>query len=61
MPATPKAQQRAAGAALAAKGGAQTSGELQGAAKSVYGSLNKRQPETPAAAVRQDTPQRAPA
>jgi hypothetical protein len=52
MPATPKAQQRAAGAALAAIGGAQTPGALQGAAKSMYGSPSERQPETPVAAGR---------
>ncbi|MFC3230991.1 DUF3008 family protein [Marinibaculum pumilum] len=45
MPAKSKSQQKAAGAALAAKRGEQMVGSLQGAAKSMYESMSERQLE----------------
>ena len=43
MPAKSKAQQMAAGAALAAKRGAAKVGSLKGASKEMYQSMNQRQ------------------
>ncbi|MGA9422889.1 MAG: DUF3008 family protein [Rhodanobacteraceae bacterium] len=43
MPAKSKAQQKAAGAALAAKRGDKKVGELKGASKSMYQSMSKEQ------------------
>ena len=45
MPAKSKAQQMAAGAALAAKKGEKPESELKGASKSMYDSMNKQQLE----------------
>ncbi|WP_054314021.1 DUF3008 family protein [Mesorhizobium sp. 1M-11] len=45
MPATSKAQQRAAGAALAAKRGEIKKSELIGASKEMYESMSERQLE----------------
>ena len=43
MPAKSKAQQKAAGAALAAKRGGQKVSELKGASKSMYKSMSERE------------------
>lgn len=43
MPAQSKAQQKAAGAALSAKRGETKVGELQGASKSMYKSMNEKE------------------
>ena len=43
MPAQSKAQQKAAGAALPAKRGETKVGELQGASKSMYKSMNEKE------------------
>ena len=43
MPAKSKAQQMAAGAALAAKEGEKKVGELKGASKSMYDSMSKKE------------------
>ena len=43
MPAKSKAQQKAAGAALAAKKGDKKVGELKGASKSMYESMSKKE------------------
>jgi hypothetical protein len=43
MPARSKAQQQAAGAALAAKRGEAKVSELKGASKSMYGSMSEQQ------------------
>jgi len=43
MPAKSKAQQKAAGAALAAKHGDQPKSKLQGASKEKYESMNEKQ------------------
>jgi len=43
MPAKSKAQQQAAGIALAAKRGEKKVGELKGASKSMYDSMNKKE------------------
>ena len=43
MPAKSKSQQKAAGAALAAKRGEQPKGKLQGASKEMYGSMNEKE------------------
>jgi hypothetical protein len=45
MPATSKAQQKAAGAALSAKRGETRVKDLKGASKSMYKSMNERQLE----------------
>ena len=45
MPAQSKAQQKAAGAALAAKRGDTSVGELQGASKSMYQSMTEEELE----------------
>jgi hypothetical protein len=45
MPATSKAQQKAAGAALAAKRGEIKKSELKGASKEMYESMNEKQLE----------------
>jgi len=45
MPALSKAQQKAAGAALAAKRGDTSVGELQGASKSMYQSMTEEELE----------------
>ena len=43
MPAKSKSQQRAAGAALAAKRGEQPKGDLQRASKEIYSSMDEEQ------------------
>ena len=43
MPAKSKSQQKAAGAALAAKQGDQPKSKLQGASKGMYESMNEKQ------------------
>jgi hypothetical protein len=43
MPAKSKAQQKAAGAALSAKRGEESPGDLKGASKSMYGSMSEKQ------------------
>jgi len=45
MPATSKAQQKAAGAALAAKRGEMKKSELKGASKEMYDSMTEQQLE----------------
>lgn len=45
MPATSKAQQKAAGAALSAKRGDTKVGHLKGASKSMYKSMNEQELE----------------
>lgn len=45
MPATSKAQQKAAGAALAAKRGEMKKSELKGAAKEMYESMTEKELE----------------
>lgn len=57
MPATSKAQQKAAGAALAAKRGEQKVSELQGASKSMYESMSEQQLEEMASTSREDKPE----
>lgn len=57
MPAKSKAQQKAAGLALAARRGEVSPDELQGAAKSMYASMNESQLEDFAETSRKDKPQ----
>jgi len=57
MPAKSKAQQMAAGAALSAKRGEKKVGELKGASKSMYESMNEKQLEEMAAAKRKGKPE----
>jgi hypothetical protein len=57
MPATSKAQQKAAGAALSAKRGEQKVGELKGASKQMYKSMSERQLEELASTPRKGKPQ----
>jgi hypothetical protein len=57
MPAKSKAQQKAAGAALAAKRGHETVGELKGASKSMYDSMSDKQLEELASTPRKDKPE----
>lgn len=59
MPAKSKAQQKAAGAALAAKRGDQKAGSLKGASKEMYQSMNERQLEDFAATKRKAKPEHA--
>lgn len=56
MPATSKAQQRAAGAALAAKRGEIKKSELIGASKEMYESMSERQLEEFAETKRKGLP-----
>lgn len=58
MPAKSKAQQQAAGAALAAKRGRRKVGELKGASKSMYRSMSKRELHDMAATKRKGKPKR---
>lgn len=58
MPAKSQAQQKAAGAALAAKRGEQKVGELQGASKSMYRSMSEKQLDEMASTKRKGKPQR---
>jgi hypothetical protein len=59
MPAKSKAQQKAAGAALAAKRGEPKVSELKGPAKSMYESMSESQLEDYASTKRKGKPQHA--
>ncbi|MBZ9540250.1 DUF3008 family protein [Modicisalibacter tunisiensis] len=56
MPAHSEAQQKAAGAALAARRGEQKVSELDGAARSMYDSMDESELEAMAATSRKDKP-----
>ena len=58
MPATSKAQQQAAGAALAAKRGETKVGELRGASKQMYESMTEKELEELAHTKRKSLPER---
>lgn len=58
MPANSKAQQKAAGAALAAKRGEMDKSELQGASKSMYDSMSEEELEDIASTKRKDLPEK---
>jgi hypothetical protein len=57
MPATSKAQQKAAGAALSAKRGDSEKSTLKGASKSMYDSMSERQLEEFAETKRKGLPE----
>lgn len=57
MPAKSKAQQKAAGAALAAKRGEQKVSELQGASKSMYRSMSEKELHDMASTKREGKPE----
>lgn len=57
MPAKSKAQQQAAGAALAAKRGEMDKSELQGASKDMYDSMSEDELEDFAETKREDLPE----
>jgi hypothetical protein len=57
MPAKSKAQQKAAGAALAAKRGETTKSKLKGAAKEMYESMNEKQLDEFASTKRKGKPE----
>lgn len=57
MPAKSKAQQKAAGAALAAKRGEQKVSELRGASKSMYESMSEKELHDMAATQRKGKPE----
>lgn len=57
MPAKSKAQQKAAGAALSAKRGDAKVGELQGASKSMYKSMDEKQLDKLASSKRKGKPE----
>ena len=59
MPAKSKAQQKAAGAALAAKRSDEKVGDLKGASKSMYKSMSERQLDDLASTKRQGKPEYA--
>ena len=59
MPAKSKAQQKAAGAALAAKRGEQKVSDLKGPAKSMYESMSESQLEDYASTERKGKPEHA--
>jgi hypothetical protein len=59
MPAKSQAQQKAAGAALAAKRGDQNVSELKGASKSMYKSMSEHELEEMASTKRKNKPKRA--
>jgi hypothetical protein len=59
MPAKSKAQQQAAGAALAAKRGRRKVGKLQGASKSMYRSMSEKELHDMASTKRKGKPKRA--
>ena len=54
-----KAQQRAAGAALAAKRGETDIGDLQGASRQMYDSMSEKELEEMASTERSDLPENA--
>jgi hypothetical protein len=58
MPAVSKAQQKAAGAALAAKRGELKVSELKGASKDMYKSMSEKQLEEFASTRRKSLPQK---
>jgi hypothetical protein len=58
MPATSKAQQKAAGAALSAKRGETKKSELQGASRSMYESMSEKQLEEFAETKRKGLPEK---
>jgi hypothetical protein len=58
MPAKSKAQQKAAGAALAAKRGEAKSGDLKGASHSMYKSMTEKELEDLAETKRKNLPDR---
>ena len=58
MPATSKAQQKAAGAALSAKRGDTTKSELKGASKDMYESMSEKQLEDFASTKRKGLPEK---
>lgn len=58
MPATSKAQQKAAGAALAAKRGEQPKSKLKGASKDMEKSMSEKELEDLAATSRKGLPER---
>lgn len=60
MPATSKAQQKAAGAALAAKRGETSVSELRGASKEMYESMTEKELEEFAHTKRKSLPERKP-
>lgn len=57
MPAISKAQQKAAGAALAAKRGETKVGDLEGAARSMYDSMSEAELEKMASTPRKGKPE----
>lgn len=57
MPAKSKAQQKAAGAALAAKRGEQKVGDLKGASRSMYESMNEKELHDMASTRRKGKPE----
>jgi len=57
MPAKSKAQQKAAGAALAAKRGEQKVSKLRGASKEMYKSMNEKQLDEFASTKRKGKPE----
>lgn len=59
MPAKSKQQQKAAGAALAAKRGDQPKSKLQGASKSMYDSMSEKELEDMAETKRKNLPKTA--
>jgi Protein of unknwon function (DUF3008) len=59
MPATSKAQQKAAGAALAAKRGERRKSSLKGASKEMVDSMTEKELEEMASTPRKGKPERA--
>ncbi|MDF2094683.1 DUF3008 family protein [Aquibaculum arenosum] len=59
MPAKSKAQQKAAGAALAAKRGEQNPKDLQGASKEMYDSMSEKELDDMASTKRKGKPEHA--
>ncbi|ALE15727.1 hypothetical protein AMC99_00415 [Altererythrobacter epoxidivorans] len=59
MKANSKAQQKAAGAALAAKRGDQMVSDLQGASRDMYDSMSEEELEEMASTSREDLPETA--
>lgn len=57
MPAKSKAQQEAAGAALAAKRGETPKGELHGASREMYDSMTEKELEEMASTSHEDLPE----
>ena len=57
MPATSKAQQKAAGAALSAKRGEQKVSDLKGASRSMYNSMTEKELDKMASTKRKGKPE----